>query len=309
MIVKDEIARRYLELFREEIATGKTHANTPWLDLDTEAYRAYGRGERDALPGPRYTDGAVIRLMMKNALGKTVLCLAGGGGQQSAVFSLLGAKVTVFDLTPEQLESDRRAAAHYGYTVETVQGDMRDLSALPSAHFDRVYQPISTLFIPDLRELYRGVARVTRPGGLYCSQYAVPLLLMAEKMPWDGKAYTLRITQPYVRGAILETEGGKMNFAEGRSFSEFHHLLSDIINGHVTEGLAICGVWENPRPDAGPALEKLEPGSEEHRERFLPMGLTVVARREDPDRDKAAGGDAGKRGNSRRASRRGGGAG
>lgn len=29
--------------------------------------------------------------------GKDVLCLASGGGQQSAVFSLLGAKVTVVD--------------------------------------------------------------------------------------------------------------------------------------------------------------------------------------------------------------------
>jgi hypothetical protein len=57
MHVKDEIARRYLELFREEIAAGKTNANTPWLDLDVEAYRAYSRGERETLPGPTYTDG------------------------------------------------------------------------------------------------------------------------------------------------------------------------------------------------------------------------------------------------------------
>lgn len=291
MHVKDEIARRYLEVFREEIAAGKANANTPWLDLDVEGYQAYSRGERDAMPGPTYTDGPVIRLMMKGVRGKHVLCLAGGGGQQSAVFSLLGAKVTVFDLTPEQLEADQRAAEHYGYTVETVQGDIRDLSGLPAAHFDRVYQPISTLFIPDLRELYRGVARVIRPGGLYHSQYAVPLLYMAEQKPWDGEGYPLRVTQPYVRGAILETEDGKMNFSEGQSFSEFHHLLSDIINGQIVEGFAICGVWENPRPDTGPPLAGLEPGSEEHRQRFLPFGLAAVARREESTPNRTAGGD------------------
>ncbi|MFL5664220.1 MAG: SAM-dependent methyltransferase, partial [Ktedonobacteraceae bacterium] len=31
--------------------------------------------------------------------GKRVLCLASGGGQQSAIFGLLGAQVTVFDLS------------------------------------------------------------------------------------------------------------------------------------------------------------------------------------------------------------------
>ena len=230
--------------------------------------------------------------MMKGVRGKNVLCLAGGGGQQSAVFSLLGAKVTVFDLTAEQLEADQRAAEHYGYTVETVQGDMRDLSALPAAHFDRVYQPISTLFIPDLLELYRGVAQVIKPGGLYHSQYAMPLLYMAEGKPWDGDAYTLRIAQPYVQGAILETEDGRMNFSQGQSFSEFHHLLSDIINGHIAEGFAICGLWENPRPDTEPPLEELEPDSDEHRDRFLPFGLALVARRERSTPNKTAGGNA-----------------
>ena len=107
---------------------------------------------------------------------------------------------------------------------------MRDLSGLPEAHYDRVYQPISTLFVPDLREVYREVAQVLKPGGLYSADYAVPLLYMAEDRGWDGKGYTLHITEPYMRGAILETEDERMNFTEGESYSEFHHLLSDIIN-------------------------------------------------------------------------------
>ena len=40
-----------------------------------------------------------------------VLCLAAGGGQQSVAFALLGANVTVFDLSETQLEHDRLAAA------------------------------------------------------------------------------------------------------------------------------------------------------------------------------------------------------
>ena len=156
---------------------------------------------------------------------------------------------------------------------------MRDLLGLPEAHYDRVYQPISTLFVPDLREVYWGVARVLKPGGLYSSDYAVPLLYMAENRGWDGKGYTLYITEPYMRGAILETEDEKMNFTEGESYSEFHHLLSDIINGLIAESLTIRCVWENPRPGSGPPVDMLEPGSDSHRDRYMPFGLSVIAQK------------------------------
>ena len=277
MYIRDEIARRKLELLREDVREG-TDYTKPWLDLDIEAYRSYRERETSILPKP-YCDDIVDRIMMENVQGMNVLCLAGGGGQQSAVFSLLGADVTVLDLTPEQLEGDEIAARHYGYTVTTIQGDMRDLSVLPEAYYDRVYQPISTLFVPDLREVYREVARVLKPGGLYSADYAVPLLYMAEDRGWDGKGYTLYITEQYMRGAILETEDERMNFTEGESYSEFHHLLSDIINGLIAECLAIRGVWENPRPGSEPPVDMLEAGSESHRDRYIPFGLSVVAQR------------------------------
>ena len=47
--------------------------------------------------------------------GKRVLCLASGGGQSSVAFGLLGAEVTVLDLSEVQLERDRLAANHHGF--------------------------------------------------------------------------------------------------------------------------------------------------------------------------------------------------
>lgn len=274
MYIRDEIARRSLELNRRAVLAGEYGG--PYLDLDVGAFGACRAAGGTALPAP-FCDDAVDAVMMAEVEGRNVLCLAGGGGQQSAVFSLLGANVTVLDLTPEQLERDERAARHYGYEVTTVQGDMRELQALQAAHFDRVYQPISTLYVPDLREVYRGVARVLKPGGLYSADYAVPLIYMAEDTGWDGTGYGLRVSQPYVRGAILETEEGRLNFTEGESFAEFHHRLSDIVNGLIAEGFSIRGVWENPRPGASPPLDELEPGTDAHKQRFLPFGLSVVS--------------------------------
>jgi ubiquinone/menaquinone biosynthesis C-methylase UbiE len=279
MHIVDEIARRKLKLVRQDVRDGCGYTR-PWLDLDVEAYRAYRTGEKNVLPRP-YCDKPEDRMMMERVQGQRVLCLAGGGGQHSAVFALLGADVTVLDLTPEQLEADQHAARHYGLQIITRQGDMRDLSAFPGDHFYRVYQPISTLFIPDLREVYAGVARVLQPGGLYLADYAVPLLHLAQDKGWDGQGYTLYVTEPYVRGAILETEDGRMNYSHGESFSEFHHLLSDIINNLVAEGFLIRGLWENPRPDSGPPLEELAPGSEAHRARYIPYGLRVVAEKQE----------------------------
>jgi SAM-dependent methyltransferase len=86
-------------------------------------------------------------------VGRRVLCLAGGGGQQSAAFARLGARVTVVDLDDGQLARDRDAET-------VVRADMRDLSPLAGSAFDVVYQPYSINFVPDLRAVVDGVGAV-----------------------------------------------------------------------------------------------------------------------------------------------------
>src|SRR5512133_452608 len=107
----DEIARINREVTTREKAEGALYT-IPWLNLDVPALTACRNGE-GPLPPP-YGSDPVDRLMMADVNGKQVLLLAGGGGQQSAVFSLLGACVTVLDLTPGQLEGDAVASKHYG---------------------------------------------------------------------------------------------------------------------------------------------------------------------------------------------------
>lgn len=97
--------------------------------------------------------------------GKDVLCLAGGGGQQSSAFALLGANVTVIDISETQLERDRTAAEHYGVQVDTVWGDMRDLSRFFDNSFDIVWHAHSLNFIPEVHQVFSEVTRVLRKGG------------------------------------------------------------------------------------------------------------------------------------------------
>ena len=128
----DDVAQYNQERWEELAAQGLEYTR-PILDLDAESALA--------LVDPKGVAGDVS--------GKDVLCLAGAGGQQSAAFGILGAKVTVLDITETQLERDREAAAHYGIDVRTVQGDMRDLSVFDDGSFDLVHQAHSINFIPE----------------------------------------------------------------------------------------------------------------------------------------------------------------
>lgn len=277
LVLKDRLAERNLELTRKALAAGEY--GEPYLDLDTDLFAKYRAGATDALLSqPWYDQPTWTSLMSRVAPGDRVLCLAGGGGQQSAIYSLLGAKVTVLDLTPEQLERDQHAARHYGYSVETIQGDMRDLSALSDDSFHWVHQPISLLYVEDLSEVYVGVERVLKRGGRYYSDYTYPGFYTAHDLGWDGEGYRLRIGQPHRSGPLLEREDdGLVNFAQGVSFGECNHLLSEIVNGQVAAGLAIVGLWENPRPKHRPPVDGSQPESPEHRQRFIPFGVTTIS--------------------------------
>ncbi len=206
--------------------------------------------------------------------GKDVLCLAGGGGQQSAAMGLLGANVTVMDLSEAQLERDREAAAHYGLNIATLQGDMRDLSRLGAASFDVVVHPYSINFVPDAVAVYAQVARVLRPGGCYHFNCANPFLAGLQASDWDGAGYPLN--QPYVQG--LENTyadepwvfRGELPSESIHSRKEFRHTLSTLINGLIDQGFSIRHVAEHTLglPDATAA-----PGTAEHFSAIAPPWL------------------------------------
>ena len=115
--------------------------------------------------------------------GRRVLCLAGGGGRQSALYAAAGAQVTVVDISGEMLALDRQVAAERGLELRTVEASMDDLSALAPASFDIVIQPVSTCYVPDVGDVYRQVARVLVAGGLYVSQHKQPASLQAAVEP------------------------------------------------------------------------------------------------------------------------------
>lgn len=210
--------------------------------------------------------------------GREILCLAGGGGQQSAAFSLLGARVTVFDLSEAQLERDRQAAAHYNITVQTVQGDMRDLSELPAAAFDIVYQPHSLGFVPDARVVFAQVARVLRPGGIYHFNILNPFYAGLSEADWNGEGYTLRL--PYVDGAEIETPDPEWVYAQEdhapvRVCREYRQTLSRLMNGLAGLSFQLIHLSDSHHLYPDPTAE---PGTWTHRNAIAPAWLALWLR-------------------------------
>jgi len=235
----------------------------PFLDLDEAAAR-------------KVVDPYdVIGRNLGDVIGKSVLCLASGGGQQSAAFGLLGADVTVFDLTQGMLDKDRLAAEHYGLDITIVQGDMCDLSAFAGDSFDLVWHAFSITFVPDVEPVLAEIDRVLRPGGLYRIEWANPFVSPMEETDWTGDAYPLRHFYEDAELVLEDTrwdvwdEDGTVAKVEGPR--EFRHTMSTMVNTLVRHHMVILGLWEE-RGDCN-----AEPGSWEHMMAIAPPWLTIWA--------------------------------
>jgi len=181
--------------------------------------------------------------------GLRILCLASGGGQQGPVFAALGAQVTVFDNSPAQLERDRMVAAREGLAIQTVEGDMRDLSALNDQGFDLVFHPVSNVFCPEVRPVWQEAFRVLRPGGLLLSGFANPVYYLFGTLLDDQKKLKVRYSIPYSDLETFSPEEIQAYMQDGTPF-EFGHSLTDLIAGQTEAGFLINGFFEDICPDS-----------------------------------------------------------
>ena len=205
-----------------------------------------------------------------NVKGKRMLCLAAGGGKHSTLFATAGAIVTVVDISPEQLEQDRAAAHRRGLEIRVVQASMDNLGELANASFDIVVQPVSTCYVPDVRPVYREVARVLAGGGIYVSQHKQPVNQQAETLP-TGRGYLL--SERYYRSGPLPSLTVDVLHREAGTI-EYLHRWDELLGELCRAGFAIEDITEPRHGDPG-----AEPGSFRHRSLFVPPFIKVKARR------------------------------
>lgn len=201
---------------------------------------------------------------------RRVLCLAAGGGRDGVLLAAAGAVVTVVDISPAMLALDREAASERGLNLRVVQASMDDLSALDAASFEIVLQPVSTCYVSDIVAVYRQVARVLVPGGVYVSQHKQPASLQAGCQPNASGGYEL--TEPYYRQGPLPEVIGSQHREEGTL--EFLHRWEDLVGGLCRSGFVVEDLIEPSHTKRDAAA-----GSFADRSRFVPPYVRIKARR------------------------------
>ena len=178
--------------------------------------------------------------------GADVLCLASGGGQQGPLLAAVGANVTVFDNSSNQLRQDRLVADREGLLLTTAQGDMADLSVFGASVFDLIVHPVSNLFVPDIRPVWQEAYRVLRPGGALLTGFLNPVSYIFDQGQADSGVFEVKYKLPYSdTGSMSESEWAEA-FGAGAPL-EFSHSLEDQIGGQTDAGFVVMGLYEDKR--------------------------------------------------------------
>jgi len=176
--------------------------------------------------------------------GATVLCLASGGGQQAPVFAALGAEVTVFDNSPGQLKQDQLVAEREALPLKTVEGDAADLSMFADESFDLIFNPVSTVFMPDVRIVWRECARVLRRGGILMTGSMNPVHYIFDLFKADEGILEVVHSIPYSDLTSLSEDDRDEWLKKGLPL-EFGHSLTDLLGGQCAAGLVITDLYED----------------------------------------------------------------
>lgn len=175
---------------------------------------------------------------------KDVLCLASGGGQQGPIMAAIGANVTVFDNSQNQLNQDVLVAERDGLTIKTVQGDMKDLSMFENDSFDLIIHPWSNAFINTVLPVWKEAYRILRCGGVLISGFANPIEYIFDLKSLNEGDFVVRHKIPYSDLTSISEEELNKLIDQGEGIC-FGHSLTDQIEGQIKAGFLIGGFYED----------------------------------------------------------------
>ena len=223
------------EAWDRQVHSGKN----PWtVPVSSEIIAKARKGEWSVLLTENIS---VPREWFPPMKGLKILGLACGGGQQGPVFAAAGAQVTIFDNSPAQLARDREVAGRENLKIETVEGDMRDLSVFENESFDLIFHPVSNLFIHEIRPVWKEAYRVLRHGGAMLSGFMNPLFYLFD---WDEMENGILNVKYKIPFSDVDTYGMERLQQEDRP-AEFGHSLTDQLAGQMEAGFHLIGMYED----------------------------------------------------------------
>ena len=231
--------------FNREAWNKRVGEGNRWtVPMSAETIAAARRGDWQLILTPKKP---VPREWFGDVAGRDVLCLASGGGQQAPVLSAAGARVTLLDNSPAQLDQDRMVAQRDQLDIAIFQGDMADLSRFADGSFDLIFHPVSNCFVPQVRPVWREAFRVLRPGGALLAGFTNPILYVFDDAACEKGEFVVRHKIPYSDLTSLSDEE-RRQLAERQEPLNFGHTLEDQIGGQLDAGFVMAGFYEDGDP-------------------------------------------------------------
>lgn len=169
--------------------------------------------------------------------GKRILGLASGGGQQMPLLTAMGARCTVLDYSPRQLESERIVAAREGYSIEIVRADMTKPLPFEDEAFDLIVHPVSNCYVESVEPIFRECHRVLKKGGALLSG-----LDNGVNFIFDSDEERVVNTFPF---NPLKNPDQMAQLEATNSGVQFSHTLEEQLGGQLRAGFALVDLYED----------------------------------------------------------------
>jgi ubiquinone/menaquinone biosynthesis C-methylase UbiE len=171
---------------------------------------------------------------LADAKGKSVCVLASGDNEVAFALAGMGARVTSFDISEQQLAIAERKARSLGLELSFLRADVTDLRDIPDETFHLVHTGGGVgCWISDLCAYYSEAARILKVGGIFIVNEFHPVrILFSHEEPGPLKNYSNR-------GPFTYTSN------EGFPGTEHHWTVADRLQAMIDVGFEIVKVEEH----------------------------------------------------------------
>lgn len=169
--------------------------------------------------------------------GKRVLGLASGGGQQMPLLTAMGARCTVLDYSPRQLESERIVAMREGYSIDIVRADMTKPLPFEDEAFDLIVHPVSNCYVESVEPIFRECYRVLKKGGALLSGLDNGVAFM-----FDNDEEHVVNTFPF---NPLKNPEQMAQLEADNSGVQFSHTMEEQLGGQLRAGFTLVDLYED----------------------------------------------------------------
>ena len=182
-----------------------------------------------------------------DGVGKRVLGLASGGGQQGPELTVHGYDVTILDMSTRQLQADKIVAQRESYSINLIKADMTSPFPFADASFDFIVHPVANSYVEDIEHVWREAFRVLRAGGALMSGWTNPIVYMVDDEALISDEVPLEIKHPLPYSSLNEEQKGLEITMEGGY--QFSHTLDTQIGGQLRAGFLLKDFYEDNEPD------------------------------------------------------------